>query len=143
MHVLRYPGGMGYFSGNKDADLQAISAEVASNLTSTAPVSSLLHPLQLCFNPLPTPLRASSPPYTPPNSSSFGTMAPLTDQVVDDLKNLVQKLETRVSELEAKLTGGNGSSASSSSSMRMILMGPPGAGTLHNLGCFGICCWAR
>jgi len=138
MHVLRYLGGMGSFSGNKDADLQAISAEVASNLTSTAPVSSLLHSLQLCFNPLSTPSRASSPP----NSSSFGTMAPLTDQVVDDLKNLVQKLETRVSELEAKLTGGNGSSASSSSSMRMILMGPPGAGTLHNLGCFGIC-WAR
>lgn len=54
-------------------------------------------------------------------------MAPLTDQVVDDLKNLVQKLEMRVSELEAKLTGGDGSSASSSS-MRMILMGPPGAG---------------
>ena len=60
---------------------------------------------------------------------------------MDDLKNLVQKLEMRVSELEAKLTGGDGSSASSSS-MRMILMGPPGAGTLHNLGCFGICCWA-
>jgi len=55
-------------------------------------------------------------------------MAPLQDQAVDDLKNLVHRLESRVAELEAKLTGGDGGSSSSSSSMRMILMGPPGAG---------------
>ncbi|OCK80184.1 adenylate kinase [Lepidopterella palustris CBS 459.81] len=52
-------------------------------------------------------------------------MAPLKDQVVDDLKNLVHRLESRVAELEAKLSGSDGSSGGS---MRMILMGPPGAG---------------
>jgi len=55
-------------------------------------------------------------------------MAPLQDQAVDDLKNLVHRLESRVAELEAKLTGGESGSSSPSSSMRMILMGPPGAG---------------
>jgi len=51
-------------------------------------------------------------------------MAPLQDKVVDDLKSLVNKLESRVAELEQKLAG----SSSSSSGVRMILMGPPGAG---------------
>lgn len=57
-------------------------------------------------------------------------MAPLQDQVVDDLKNLVHRLESRVAELEAKLTGGESSSSSASGGVRMILMGPPGAGML-------------
>ncbi|KAF2836923.1 adenylate kinase [Patellaria atrata CBS 101060] len=55
-------------------------------------------------------------------------MAPITDTVVDELKSLVEKLEKRVHELEAKLEGNPSSSASSSGSMRMILIGPPGAG---------------
>ncbi|KAF2491541.1 adenylate kinase-like protein cytosolic [Lophium mytilinum] len=55
-------------------------------------------------------------------------MAPLQDQVVDDLKNLVHRLESRVAELEAKLTGGESGSSSTSGGVRMILMGPPGAG---------------
>jgi len=55
-------------------------------------------------------------------------MAPITDSAVSDLKKLVSKLESRIEELEARLDGGKGSSASSGGSMRMILMGPPGAG---------------
>lgn len=52
-------------------------------------------------------------------------MAPIQDRVVDDLKSLVNKLESRVAELEAKLAGGD---APSTGGVRMILMGPPGAG---------------
>ncbi|KAG9549301.1 hypothetical protein KCU79_g14457, partial [Aureobasidium melanogenum] len=58
-------------------------------------------------------------------------MAPLGEQLVDQLKGTVDKLEARVAELEARLHGKAQSSASSSSSdesMRIILMGPPGAG---------------
>lgn len=55
-------------------------------------------------------------------------MAPLQDSVVDDLKNLVNKLESRVAELETKLSGGQDRSADAASGVRMVLMGPPGAG---------------
>jgi hypothetical protein len=61
-------------------------------------------------------------------------MAPLQDKVVDDLKSLVNKLESRVAELEQKLAGRD---ASSTSGVRMILMGPPGAGMwIHVLSAF-------
>lgn len=59
-------------------------------------------------------------------------MAPITDDAVEELKSLVRKLENRVHELEGRFTGGqsSGSSpASSSQTMRMIIMGPPGAGS--------------
>ena len=58
-------------------------------------------------------------------------MAPLGEQLVDQLRGTVDKLEARVAELEARLHGKAQSSASSSPSsdaMRIILMGPPGAG---------------
>lgn len=59
-------------------------------------------------------------------------MAPLGEQLVDQLKGTIDKLETRVAELEARLHGKAQSAASSLSSnsdeMRIILMGPPGAG---------------
>jgi adenylate kinase len=55
-------------------------------------------------------------------------MAPVKDQVVDDLKNLVHRLQARVEDLEAKLSGEGSSSSSAESGVRMILMGPPGAG---------------
>ena len=63
-------------------------------------------------------------------------MAPV-DDLVDKLKSTVDKLEARVAELEGKLTGegskgsgggGNGGGSGGSDGMRMILMGPPGAG---------------
>lgn len=68
-------------------------------------------------------------------------MAPLGEQLVDQLKGTVDKLEARVAELEARLHGKAQSSASSSSSdesMRIILMGPPGAGMRDSetLACF-------
>jgi len=54
-------------------------------------------------------------------------MAPITDSQVDDLKGLVHKLEARVWSLERKL-GGDDKKPSVTDSMRMILIGPPGAG---------------
>ena len=57
-------------------------------------------------------------------------MAPITDRDVADLKSLVAKLEARVSELETKSGGGSAPRpASSAERMRLVLMGPPGAGT--------------
>lgn len=58
-------------------------------------------------------------------------MAPITDDKVQDLKDLITKLENRVHQLEARLT--SSSSKSPSESMRMILIGPPGAGILHSI----------
>ena len=54
-------------------------------------------------------------------------MAPITDTVVDDLKSTVNRLEKRIAELENRLSG-HGGQPSSQESIRMILMGPPGAG---------------
>ena len=74
-------------------------------------------------------------PFSPPRSGlrSFwsAAMAPITDDIVDTLRDTIHKLESRVQQLEAKLQGGGSSSPSPSSgtnSVRMILMGPPGAG---------------
>lgn len=55
-------------------------------------------------------------------------MAPTVEQIVDDIKSSIQRLETRMSDLEAKVEG-KPTGASPASAMRMILMGPPGAGT--------------
>ena len=56
-------------------------------------------------------------------------MAPITDQHVEDLKDLVHKLESRVYSLERRLEGGD-KKPSVTDSMRLILIGPPGAGEL-------------
>lgn len=56
-------------------------------------------------------------------------MAPITDQHVEDLKDLVHKLEARVRSLERRLEGGE-KRPSVTDSMRLILIGPPGAGEL-------------
>ena len=58
-------------------------------------------------------------------------MAPIDDSTADELRGLVKKLEMRVQELETKLTGRDGSGANPLSAMRMVIMGPPGAGKLH------------
>ncbi|KAF2417683.1 putative adenylate kinase [Tothia fuscella] len=58
-------------------------------------------------------------------------MAPITDDAVNELKKLVSKLEGRINELEGRLDGrgkGGGSVSDAAQGMRMILMGPPGAG---------------
>jgi adenylate kinase len=55
-------------------------------------------------------------------------MAPITDQAVDELKSLVAKLEKRVHELESK--AGLSAARPATEQMRMVLMGPPGAGKL-------------
>ena len=61
-------------------------------------------------------------------------MAPIKDETVEGLRDMVSKLESRVSQLESKVAEANGESASRKSggtvpSVRLILMGPPGAGT--------------
>ena len=56
-------------------------------------------------------------------------MAPITDETVEALRDTIRKLESRVHQLEAKVGGSDGTqSKSASASVRMILMGPPGAG---------------
>jgi len=58
-------------------------------------------------------------------------MAPIQDVSVDDLKSKISTLEARIAQLESRLGGGQGTSASSQDGVRMILMGPPGAGKSH------------
>lgn len=60
-------------------------------------------------------------------------MAPIDEGTVDGLKDMVQKLERRVRNLEDKLEGREKTSQSVADQMRMILIGPPGAGTCSNL----------
>ncbi|KAL9097711.1 MAG: hypothetical protein Q9165_000037 [Trypethelium subeluteriae] len=57
-------------------------------------------------------------------------MAPITEEVAQSLLETVQRLEARLQQVEAKLEGRDFGS-SSSESMRMILMGPPGADMLR------------
>lgn len=59
-------------------------------------------------------------------------MAPITDDVVETLRDTIRQLESRVHQLESKMGGGDGSPQSrvGQSSIRMILMGPPGAGKI-------------
>lgn len=64
-------------------------------------------------------------------------MAPITEEVVHGLKDMIEKLETRVQELEGRL-GGESKPKSVAEQMRIVLMGPPGAGmdfpvSLHGL----------
>jgi adenylate kinase len=66
-------------------------------------------------------------------------MAPITDSVVDELKSTVHKLEQRLAELEGRLSGHGGGSSAAQESVRMILMGPPGAGECIALGSCGHC----
>ena len=57
-------------------------------------------------------------------------MAPTDSSLVDQLKATVDKLESRIMQLESRLAGNSSSSNSASGDgMRMILIGPPGAGT--------------
>jgi adenylate kinase len=53
-------------------------------------------------------------------------MPPIGDSTLQGLQEMVQKLEQRVQELEGRLAGGPSKTAEGS--VRMILMGPPGAG---------------
>ncbi|EAW23021.1 adenylate kinase [Aspergillus lentulus] len=54
-------------------------------------------------------------------------MAPITEEVVHGLKDMIEKLENRVQELEGRL-GGESKPKSIAEQMRIVLMGPPGAG---------------
>lgn len=61
-------------------------------------------------------------------------MAPITEEVVHGLKDKIEKLENRVQELEARL-GGESKPKSIAEQMRIVLMGPPGAGMVFYKGC--------
>ncbi|KAI9695533.1 MAG: adenylate kinase [Bogoriella megaspora] len=54
-------------------------------------------------------------------------MAPITEEVAQQLLDTVNRLEKRLQQVEAKLEGKEGGSAPSEQ-MRLVLMGPPGAG---------------
>jgi len=55
-------------------------------------------------------------------------MAPITDSAVSDLQSTVSRLEQRIAELESRLQGQVGIKDQAQESVRMILIGPPGAG---------------
>ncbi|KAJ5584122.1 adenylate kinase [Penicillium hispanicum] len=55
-------------------------------------------------------------------------MAPITEETVSGLKDTIGKLEARVVELESRLVNGGSKPKSVAEQMRIILMGPPGAG---------------
>jgi hypothetical protein len=83
------------------------------------------------FTPLPHPHLLSTVTFLGLLLSTlFHSMAPIREDTVTDLKDLVAKLETRVRQLEDRLGGDGTKSRTPSQSMRMILMGPPGAGKL-------------
>ena len=65
-------------------------------------------------------------------------MAPITEDQVTSLKDHIHKLEKRVYELENQLSGGTKKSSNLSEQMRMILIGPPGAGKLLPRAKFGV-----
>lgn len=72
--------------------------------------------------------------------ANLKTMAPTGD----DIHELVAKLEARVKELEAKVfkyEGGTPSATKDGQSIRMILMGPPGAG--ESIYCLMCLCLSR
>jgi hypothetical protein len=52
-----------------------------------------------------------------------------SEQVIEQLKNHIGSLESRIHELENKYGKPDAGSKSSVDGMRMILIGPPGAGT--------------
>ena len=54
-------------------------------------------------------------------------MAPSVDDTVNGLKDVIAKLESRVEELENRYLP-----KSLSEQLRIVLMGPPGAGMLSN-----------
>ena len=89
------------------------------------------------FSPLLIPLLEKGNPTTLVRSSprSLPQMAPIREDTVTDLKDLVAKLETRVRQLEDRLGGDGAKSRTPSQSMRMILMGPPGAGRHPEILC--------
>jgi adenylate kinase len=56
-------------------------------------------------------------------------MAPIGDDAVKSLQDLVNKLESRVKELEDRIQHASGGTKHTAvEGIRMILMGPPGAG---------------
>ncbi|GAM40661.1 hypothetical protein TCE0_039r13179 [Talaromyces pinophilus] len=57
-------------------------------------------------------------------------MAPITQETVDGLKDIIHKLESRVADLEGRIVHGTPASSSKSlaEQFRIILIGPPGAG---------------
>lgn len=68
-------------------------------------------------------------------------MAPITDDVSQGLHDLVSKLESRIQLLEDKLhqaTGGAPKPSSDGKEIRMILMGPPGAGAYSEFSLFAV-----
>ncbi|KAJ5641605.1 hypothetical protein N7490_005605 [Penicillium lividum] len=55
-------------------------------------------------------------------------MAPITEETISGLKDTINKLESKVVELEQRLVNGAEKPKSLTEQMRIILMGPPGAG---------------
>ena len=78
----------------------------------------------------------SASPWSGLRALHHFTMAPIGDDTVKALQDLVNKLESRVKQLEDKLTHAQGGTKhTAEESVRMILMGPPGAGMFSRSFC--------
>lgn len=68
-------------------------------------------------------------------------MAPAVDNPVESLKGVIDKLEKRIEDLEARLRQASGEKPQAQpGQIRLVIMGPPGAGKILKLPplCFGV-----
>lgn len=61
-------------------------------------------------------------------------MAPITEDTAQGLHDLIHSLNNRVHALESRIAELEGKPKSPAEQMRLILMGPPGAGMLQRIG---------
>lgn len=59
-------------------------------------------------------------------------MAPISDETASKLQEMVDKLEARVKDLESRISQGGAASSKPKDEVRMVIMGPPGAGLYSN-----------
>lgn len=91
---------------------------------------------QLPVSTSPSPSSTLSSAFRPPQSPSprsgqrriYTTSNMSSEQVIEQLRSHINSLESRVHELEGKYGKPDTSSKSAVDGMRMILIGPPGAG---------------
>jgi hypothetical protein len=101
--------------------------------STTSPVFLSCRNPQLLFSSLSAPLGPGpqhlSIPWSGFRAHNQFKMPPIGDDTVQTLQDLVNKLESRVKQLEDKLTHAQaGTKHVPAEGVRMILMGPPGAG---------------
>lgn len=112
---------IGSAQGRKSKALRSLAVRAPSVSPHTLP-SSL---------PSPRPPLPATSSYSPlPNPPAFKmAAAPASDQLAN-LKSLVSQLQAKIERLESQAAPAAPAAASPAAALRLVLMGPPGAGTL-------------